>query len=180
MAFYLRFERDGRRSLPADPPGDRGGPRAGLATGCATRCSSGSATSSPRSSEHFTEYVPWFIKRDRPDLIERFNIPLDEISAPLRGRRSPDWRQQLRARRWKTQTPSAQVERASRSHRIRLADHPQHGDRPAARRSTAMSPNHGLIDNLPRRLLRRGARAWSTRTASSRPASARCRRSWPR
>ncbi len=30
------------------------------------------------SSEHFAEYVPWFIKHDRPDLIERFNIPLDE------------------------------------------------------------------------------------------------------
>ncbi|HWT26054.1 MAG TPA: alpha-glucosidase/alpha-galactosidase [Solirubrobacteraceae bacterium] len=30
------------------------------------------------SSEHFAEYVPWFIKADRPDLIERFNIPLDE------------------------------------------------------------------------------------------------------
>jgi alpha-galactosidase len=30
------------------------------------------------SSEHFSEYTPWFIKRDRPDLIERFNIPLDE------------------------------------------------------------------------------------------------------
>lgn len=30
------------------------------------------------SSEHFAEYVPYFIKRDRPDLIERFGIPLDE------------------------------------------------------------------------------------------------------
>jgi len=30
------------------------------------------------SSEHFSEYVPWFIKRDRPDLIEEFNVPLDE------------------------------------------------------------------------------------------------------
>ncbi len=30
------------------------------------------------SSEHFAEYVPWYIKRDRPDLIERFHIPLDE------------------------------------------------------------------------------------------------------
>ncbi len=30
------------------------------------------------SSEHFAEYVPWFIKRDRPDLIAQFNIPLDE------------------------------------------------------------------------------------------------------
>jgi len=33
------------------------------------------------SSEHFAEYVPWFIKRDRPDLIERFHIPLDEYIA---------------------------------------------------------------------------------------------------
>jgi alpha-galactosidase len=30
------------------------------------------------SSEHFAEYVPWFIKRDRPDLVERFKVPLDE------------------------------------------------------------------------------------------------------
>lgn len=30
------------------------------------------------SSEHFAEYVPWFIKRDRPDLLETLNIPLDE------------------------------------------------------------------------------------------------------
>jgi alpha-galactosidase len=33
------------------------------------------------SSEHFAEYVPWFIKGDRPDLIERFNVPLDEYPA---------------------------------------------------------------------------------------------------
>ena len=30
------------------------------------------------SSEHLAEYVPWFIKRNRPELIEQFNIPLDE------------------------------------------------------------------------------------------------------
>jgi alpha-galactosidase len=30
------------------------------------------------SSEHFAEYVPWFIKSGRPDLVERFNVPLDE------------------------------------------------------------------------------------------------------
>ena len=30
------------------------------------------------SSEHLAEYVPWFIKRGRPELIEHFNIPLDE------------------------------------------------------------------------------------------------------
>ncbi|MCA1725899.1 MAG: alpha-glucosidase/alpha-galactosidase [Thermomicrobia bacterium] len=30
------------------------------------------------SSEHFAEYVPYFIKRDHPELIEQFHIPLDE------------------------------------------------------------------------------------------------------
>ena len=30
------------------------------------------------SSEHFSEYVPWFIKNGNSDLVERFNIPLDE------------------------------------------------------------------------------------------------------
>jgi len=30
------------------------------------------------SSEHFAEYGPWFIKEGRDDLIERFNVPLDE------------------------------------------------------------------------------------------------------
>jgi alpha-galactosidase len=30
------------------------------------------------SSEHFSEYVPWFIKRDRPDLVDKYDIPLDE------------------------------------------------------------------------------------------------------
>lgn len=30
------------------------------------------------SSEHFAEYVPWFIRSDRPDLIDHFRIPLDE------------------------------------------------------------------------------------------------------
>jgi alpha-galactosidase len=30
------------------------------------------------SSEHFAEYVPYFIKRNHPELIERFHIPLDE------------------------------------------------------------------------------------------------------
>lgn len=30
------------------------------------------------SSEHFSEYTPWFIKEKYPELIEQYNIPLDE------------------------------------------------------------------------------------------------------
>ena len=30
------------------------------------------------SSEHFAEYVPWFIKKDRKDLIDKYKIPIEE------------------------------------------------------------------------------------------------------
>ena len=44
------------------------------------------------SSEHNAEYTPYWIKRDRPDLIEEFNIPLDEY--PRRCvKQIADWRQ---------------------------------------------------------------------------------------
>ena len=46
------------------------------------------------SSEHFAEYVPWFIKCDRPDLIEDFGIPLDEY--PVRCEKQIE--------RWKIQS----------------------------------------------------------------------------
>lgn len=50
------------------------------------------------SSEHFAEYVPYFIKRDRPDLIERFGIPLDEY--PQRCIEQVDkWEKQARSYR---------------------------------------------------------------------------------
>ena len=42
------------------------------------------------SSEHFSEYVPWFIKPGRDDLIQKFNIPLDEYPARCEDQIS-DW-----------------------------------------------------------------------------------------
>jgi alpha-galactosidase len=77
MAFYLRFERDGQdlypliRQLAAEgrvPDWNR------VRYEMLTRL----GYFVTESSEHFSEYVPWFIKRDRPDLVERFNVPLDE------------------------------------------------------------------------------------------------------
>lgn len=45
------------------------------------------------SSEHSSEYYPWFIKKDHPELIERFNIPLDEY--PRRCRNQIErWKEQ--------------------------------------------------------------------------------------
>lgn len=77
MAFYLKFERDGEdlyplmhKVLEEDRVPDWNRVRYELfkRTGYFIT----------ESSEHLSEYVPWFIKRDRPDLIERYNIPLDE------------------------------------------------------------------------------------------------------
>jgi alpha-galactosidase len=77
MAFYLKFERDGRDLYPEIrrvleegrvPPHNRVRYEMFRRLGYFVT----------ESSEHFSEYVPWFIKRDRPDLIEAFNIPLDE------------------------------------------------------------------------------------------------------
>jgi alpha-galactosidase len=48
------------------------------------------------SSEHFAEYVPWFVKSARPDLVERFGIPLDEY-VRRSERQIADW-EALRAR----------------------------------------------------------------------------------
>ncbi|MGE5673871.1 MAG: alpha-glucosidase/alpha-galactosidase [Mycobacterium leprae] len=77
MAFYLKFERNGqdlypliRKVLDEGRVPDDNRVRYELFKRLGYFVT--------ESSEHFAEYTPWFIKRDRPDLIERFNIPLDE------------------------------------------------------------------------------------------------------
>ncbi|HVU11946.1 MAG TPA: hypothetical protein VHD90_11745, partial [Phototrophicaceae bacterium] len=77
MAFYLRFERDGESLYPLirkvleegrQPEWNRVRYEMFRRLGYFVT----------ESSEHFSEYTPWFIKHDRPELIEEFNIPLDE------------------------------------------------------------------------------------------------------
>jgi alpha-galactosidase len=76
-AFYLRFERNGEDLYPAlrqiylegrVPHYNRVRYEMMMRLGYFVT----------ESSEHYAEYVPYFIRRDRPDLIDRFNIPLDE------------------------------------------------------------------------------------------------------
>lgn len=89
MAFYLAFEQmlaDGstRDLYPDLVSAYREGraPKPGWNARCPNRVRYDMLTRLgyfvTESSEHFAEYTPWFIKRDRPDLIERFGIPLDE------------------------------------------------------------------------------------------------------
>ena len=77
MAFYLRFERDGEDLYPRlRALAERGEvPDANRVRYEMLQRLGYFVT---ESSEHFAEYVPWFIKRDRPDIVERLNIPLDE------------------------------------------------------------------------------------------------------
>jgi alpha-galactosidase len=93
------------------------------------------------SSEHFAEYVPWFIKRDRPDLIKEFNVPLDEYI-----RRCED---QIAA--W-----DAQERELTNAEQIDVNFSGEYGARiiraVATDRPTTINgnvANRGLIDNLP-------------------------------
>jgi alpha-galactosidase len=77
MAFYLRLERDGKDLYPElkRVAADREEPAYERVRFETLRRLGYFVT---ESSEHFSEYVPWFIHADREDLIDRFNVPLDE------------------------------------------------------------------------------------------------------
>lgn len=141
MAFYLRFEHGGADLTPAlrRVIADGGVPdwnrvryevfdRLGYFV--------------TESSEHFAEYVPWFIKRDRPDLVERFNVPLDEYLARCE-RQIADWG----ALRDELTTSSTPLEvRRSEEYGSRIIHSVVTGQ---PRVVYGNVPNHGLIDNLP-------------------------------
>jgi alpha-galactosidase len=94
------------------------------------------------SSEHFSEYVPWFIKRDRPDLIEAFNIPLDEY--PRRCERQISKWQSLRAQLEANAEPLEM--KRSTEYAAGILHSLETGQPRVVYGNVA---NHGLIDNLP-------------------------------
>ncbi|MBU6361583.1 MAG: alpha-glucosidase/alpha-galactosidase [Chloroflexi bacterium] len=93
------------------------------------------------SSEHFSEYNPWFIKRDRPDLIEKFNVPLDEYITRCENQIA-GW-EKMRA----YLEAGGDIE-VRRSHEYgSLIIHSMETGTP--RVVYGNMPNRGLIDNLP-------------------------------
>ncbi len=82
MAFYLKFERNGENLYPriraVAESGDFGRRYRKLSDKVRYEVFRRTGYFVTESSEHFAEYVPWFIKRDRPDLLEEYEIPLDE------------------------------------------------------------------------------------------------------
>jgi alpha-galactosidase len=93
------------------------------------------------SSEHFAEYSPWFIKRDRPDLIEKFNIPLDEY--PRRcEKQMADWAAELQ----RIETEHDIEIKQSREYAASIINSLETGE-PSVTYGNVL--NKGLIDNLP-------------------------------
>ncbi|MEM7271763.1 MAG: alpha-glucosidase/alpha-galactosidase [Actinomycetota bacterium] len=94
------------------------------------------------SSEHFAEYVPWFIKRDRPDLIDRYGVPIDEY--PRRCERQiarwDDMRAELESPDAALSVESSGEYGAGIIHSIETGE---------PRVVYGNVPNAGLIDNLP-------------------------------
>jgi alpha-galactosidase len=158
MAFYLELERetaDGRvdlypelavrasRDAPlrGDPTRSDGGVE-GLSDAVRYEMFQRLGYFVTESSEHFSEYVPWFIKAGRDDLLDRFGVPLDEY--PRRCERQIEgWEAQRR----RLEDPDEP---------IRVRRSPEYGSEIIHSIETGQPrvvygnvPNRGLIDNLP-------------------------------
>lgn len=140
VAFYLRFERNGENLYPRirQVIDDERVPGHNRVRYEMLKRLGYFVT---ESSEHFSEYTPWFIKRDRPDLIEQFNIPLDEYITRCENQLI-GW-QHMRTY-YESDAP------------IEVARSPEYGSLIIHSLETGQPrvvygnvPNHGLIDNLP-------------------------------
>ena len=170
MAFYLRFERAARDLYPliqgvvddGRVPDNRVRYEMLMRLGYFVT----------ESSEHFAEYTPYFIRRDRPDLIARFTYRSTSTSA---ARRTTCGSLAEVKRRLATGEP-LEVLREGEP-RPRYIHAMATG---AERIEYGNVRNDGLIENLPGRLLRRGPlpdrRGRRAPDGRRRPAPAR----WPR
>jgi alpha-galactosidase len=146
MAFYLRFERNGeslyprlRQAMEARTYERRSHKLADHVRYEVFRRTGYFVT---ESSEHFSEYVPWFIKRDRPDLIEQYQIPLDEYL-----RRCEDQIAEWEAVRAAFERGELEMTHARSQEYGSLIIHSLETGQPRVVYGNV--PNHGLIDNLP-------------------------------
>jgi len=159
MAFYLKFERKTPKGLESLYPliaevakqkqaPSRGhtartdGGTIGLSDGVRYEMFRRLGYFVTESSEHFSEYVPWFIKRDRPDLLEEFDIPIDEYIR----------RCELQIARWEKERvqmedPATEVAvRRSHEYGSGIIHSMETGD---LRVIYGNVPNKNLISNLP-------------------------------
>ena len=93
------------------------------------------------SSEHTAEYHPYFIKKDHPELIERFNIPLDEYP-----RRCVNQIKEWKSLRERITLPENVVHERSREYGSRIIEACETGE---PYKIYGNVQNDGLITNLP-------------------------------
>ena len=141
LAFFLKFERDGQDLYPLVRQVVEDG-RVPDWNRVRYQVLARLGYFVTESSEHLAEYVPWFIKRDRPELIERFNIPLDEYIR----------RCEAQIARWETlraelESSAAPIEiERSVEYAARIIHSMETG---TPRTVYGNVTNEGLIDNLP-------------------------------
>lgn len=140
MAFYLRFEKDGKDLYPKIKEVLTKGrqPDWNLVRYEVFKRFGYFVT---ESSEHFAEYTPWFIKRDQPETIEKFNVPLDEYITRCEN-------QIAKWHKMKAQFERGEGLEHTRSHEYGSGIiHAMHTGQ--QRVIYGNVPNTGLIDNLP-------------------------------
>jgi alpha-galactosidase len=137
LAFYLELDHDGRDVYPElrrkEEVPDWNQVRYEVLRHFGYFCT--------ESSEHLAEYVPWFIKRSRPELVDEFNVPLDEYPRRCEAQLA-EWeglRTSLENGTPSTVTPSDE-------YGSRIVHALETG---APFRFNGNVMNEGLIDNLP-------------------------------
>ncbi len=147
MAFYLKFERNGENLYPqireALETNSYGRRYRGLADHVRYEVFRRTGYFVTESSEHFSEYVPWFIKHDRSDLIEQYEIPLDEYI-----RRCEDQLAEWELEKAALESGKLDEQRYERSQEYgSLIIHSMETGAPRVVYGNVA--NQGLIDNLP-------------------------------
>jgi len=155
IAFYLNFERNGEDlyplirkvaesgKIPMRGMADRSdGGTAGLSDAVRYKMFEKLGYFVTESSEHFSEYVPWFIKEGREDLIEKFQIPLDEYITRCE-RQIEGWE----ALRDELEDPASTIEVKKSPEYGSTIIHSLHTGKPSVVYGNVQ--NNGLIDNLP-------------------------------
>ncbi len=147
MAFYLKFERNGENLYPqireALETNSYGRRYRGLADHVRYEVFRRTGYFVTESSEHFSEYVPWFIKHDRSDLIEQYEIPLDEYI-----RRCEDQLAEWELEKAALESGKLDEQRYERSQEYgSLIIHSMETGTPRVVYGNVA--NQGLIDNLP-------------------------------
>ncbi len=155
VAFYLKFERNGedlypkirevaqRGNVPMRGSVERSdGGTQGLSDAVRYEMFKRLGYFVTESSEHFSEYTPWFIKEGREDLLEEFDIPLDEYLRRCE-RQIEGWHEMKE----RLEDPGAEIE-VERSHEYgSTIVHSLETGTPSVVYGNVQ--NDGLIDNLP-------------------------------